>query len=487
MGGRWQGRAGSRCTVTVAKEMVGFMHVIRRWKSGWVPELAATAVVISVLALIWTQPTPAGAQAGVDWPRLVLTPFVTGLENPVHLTHAGDGSGKVFVVEQRGRIRIVRDGVLEAEPFLDIEDRVSCCGERGLLSVAFPPDYASKGHFYVNYTDVSGATVVARFSITQEPDVADAASEQVVITIPQPYANHNGGQLAFGPEDGYLYVGMGDGGSAGDPQNNAQNPRSLLGKMLRIDVESDDRPYAIPPSNPFAQGSEYLPEIWALGLRNPWRFSFDSATGDLYIGDVGQGQHEEIDFQIASSGGGENYGWRIMEGAHCYDSPTCDTAGLVLPAVEYEHSQGCSVTGGFVYRGASHLRMQGVYFYGDYCSGRIWGLKRAGQEWYGAELANTGYRIVSFGEDENSNAYMLDYEGGIYLLGDAVHATPTPTQTAAPTATQTAAPTATLTATPMATLTATSTQTATPSRSPTRPTEQALFLPIILKPWSDSQ
>ncbi len=419
-------------------------------------------------ASLSVQPAPAGGQGGVEWPEVVLTPFLSGLDTPVQLTHAGDGSGRLFVVEQRGRVLVVREGVLEPEPFLDIRERVSCCGERGLLSVAFPPGYAEKGHFYVNYTDLSGGTVVARFSVSEDPDAADASSEEIVITIPQPYANHNGGQLAFAPGDGYLYIGMGDGGSAGDPQNYAQNPRSLLGKLLRIDVESAERPYGIPPNNPFAQSADHLPEIWALGLRNPWRFSFDRGTGDLYIGDVGQGQYEEVDYQAASSDGGENYGWRIMEGAHCYDSPTCDRAGLLLPVAEYDHSRGCSVTGGVVYRGLTYPRMQGVYYYGDYCSGRIWGLKRAGQEWESTELTKTSYRIVSFGEDESGDVYVVDYEGGIYGLADTMQATPTPLSSATPTAT----------------LAATATPTVAPTSTPTLPARKVVFLPIILKQWS---
>ena len=224
------------------------------------------------------------------------------------------------MVEQGGRIRIIRNGVLEATPFLDITGRVSCCSERGLLSVAFPPGYAAKGHFYVNYTNKAGNTVVARYRLTTNPDVADPGSEQVVLTVPQPYANHNGGQLAFGPNDGYLYIGMGDGGSGGDPENRAQNPAELLGKLLRINVETGNpNTYTIPASNPFTQTAGYRPEIWALGLRNPWRFAFDRLTHDLYIADVGQDAYEEVDFQPAASTGGENYGWRIMEGLHCYN------------------------------------------------------------------------------------------------------------------------------------------------------------------------
>ena len=418
-----------------------------------------------------TQAAPVYGQGGREWPELVLNAFVTGLDSPVYLTHAGDGSGRLFVVEQRGLVRIVREGLLEAQPFLDIRDRVSCCGERGLLSVAFPADYEIKGDFYVNYTDLSGDTVVSRFSVTEDANVADAGSEELLLTVPQPYANHNGGQLAFGPQDGYLYIGMGDGGSAGDPQNYAQNPASLLGKMLRIDVESDQRPYAIPADNPFVQEPEYRPEIWALGLRNPWRFSFDRASGDLYIGDVGQGQYEEIDFQATSSGGGENYGWRIMEGAHCYESPGCETEGLVLPVTEYDHSQGCSVTGGFVYRGGKYPRMQGLYLFGDYCSGRVWGLSFDDGSWDSAVLVKTAHRIVSLGEDEAGNVYLIDYEGDIFLVSDSVQVTPTATTT----------PTATVTPTAMLAATETPFPTAVPSETAQVPSIP--FLPIILKQW----
>jgi glucose/arabinose dehydrogenase len=358
------------------------------------------------------------------WPRIALMPLVSGVSQPVHVTHAGDGSGRIFVVEQGGRIRIIRNGVLEATPFLNITGRVSCCGERGLLSVAFPPGYAAKGHFYINYTDKAGNTVVARYRLTTNPDVADPGSEQIVLTVPQPYANHNGGQLAFGPNDGYLYIGMGDGGSGGDPENRAQNPAELLGKLLRINVEAGNpNTYTIPASNPFTQTAGYRPEIWALGLRNPWRFAFDRLTHDLYIADVGQDAYEEVDFQPAASTGGENYGWRIMEGLHCYNAATCNTGGLTLPVAEYEHgtndSVGCSITGGMVYRESRFPHMQGVYFYGDYCHGKIWGLRRAGAVWETALLQTIGFNITTFGEDEAGDLYVADYGGGvIYRIVD---------------------------------------------------------------------
>jgi glucose/arabinose dehydrogenase len=355
-----------------------------------------------------------------SWPTLALTPVVSGLSAPVHITHAGDGSGRLFVVEQAGRIRIVKNGALEPTPFLDITGRVSCCAMHGLLSVAFPSGYAQKGHFYVNYTDLAGNTVIARFALTADPDVADAASEQVVLPVGQPYPNHNGGQLAFGPNDGYLYIGMGDGGSGGDPENRAQNPAELLGKLLRIDVETGNPvTYTLPATNPFIGTPSYRGEIWALGLRNPWRFAFDRLTGDLYIGDVGQNLYEEIDFQAASSAGGENYGWRIMEGFHCYNAATCQTAGLTLPVVEYDHSQGCSITGGGVYRGAQYGRMQGLYLYADFCSGRIWGLRRQGNTWQNRLLFDAPFSITTFGEDEAGESYVADYSGGVvYRIAD---------------------------------------------------------------------
>lgn len=355
------------------------------------------------------------AQTFTTWPDIVLTKYAGGLSQPTHITHAGDGSGRLFVVEQAGNIKIIKEGIVQSTPFLDITSKVTCCGERGLLSVAFPPDYRSKGYFYVDYTDLSGDTVVARYR-TINPDMADPETEEVLLKVDQPFSNHNGGQLAFGP-DGYLYIGMGDGGSGGDPFNNAQNPSSLLGKILRIDVESGTSPYSIPPDNPFVGTPGYRAEIWAIGLRNPWRFSFDRETNDLFIADVGQNLYEEIDYQPASSGGGENYGWRIMEGLHCYNPNPCDRTGLVLPVAEYDHSQGCSVTGGMVYRGRDFPGMQGIYLYGDFCSGRVWGLKKEGGSWRNKPLLDTPYQISTFGEDEEGELYLSDYSiGAIYRV-----------------------------------------------------------------------
>ncbi len=353
------------------------------------------------------------ATAAADEIRLV--EVAGGLDDPVHLTHAGDGSGRMFVVEQAGRVRVLRDGVVAAAPFLDISGIVRSGGERGLLSVAFHPAYARNGFFYLNYTDRDGDTVVARYSVSADAERGDPASAAPLISIGQPYGNHNGGQVAFGP-DGYLYIGMGDGGWAGDPRNRSQNPRSLLGKMLRLDVDSAE-PYAIPPDNPFAASDDAAPEIWALGLRNPWRFRFDRLTGDLYIGDVGQNKWEEIDFQPAEQRGGLNYGWRIMEGTHCFNPATgCGRQGLTEPVHEYSQSQGCSVTGGHVYRGPALAELAGTYVFADYCAGTIWGLFReAGGGWSRTTLLESGFAISSFGEDEAGGLYVLDYSGGRVL------------------------------------------------------------------------
>lgn len=355
-------------------------------------------------------------QAGMVWPEITLKLVHSGLKQPTHITHAGDNSKRLFVTEQGGRILLIRNNAVRQKPFLDISDRVSCCGERGLLSMAFPPGYKEKKYFYVNYTDRSGDTVVARFRVKQDADVADPRSEEIILNIKQPYANHNGGQLAFGP-DGYLYIGMGDGGSAGDPQGYAQNPSSLLGKLLRIDVGPGKKPYAIPPDNPFIGNKMYRPEIWATGLRNPWRFSFDRKSGNLYIADVGQNKYEEIHFEPKGSKGGKNYGWNIMEGLHCFKTENCSRNGLSLPVAVYDHDSGCSITGGMVYRGIMFPQLQGIYFYGDFCSGRVWGLKQSGEEWMNKELKNSGLSISTFGEDEEGEIHIADYgKGNIYRI-----------------------------------------------------------------------
>lgn len=360
--------------------------------------------------------------APTSWPQVSLSRVAGGFVLPVHVTHAGDGSGRIFVVEQAGRIRILDNVAVLPTSFLDLASinppRLIAGGEQGLLSVAFPPGFAAKGYFYVNYTRApDGATVVARYRVSAgDANVADPASEEVILTIPQPFANHNGGQLAFGP-DNNLYIGMGDGGSGGDPLNNGQSPGTLLGKLLRIDVESGVQPYRVPPDNPFLLSAGYLPEIWALGLRNPWRFSFDRGTGDLYIGDVGQGTFEEIDFQAAGDPVGRNYGWNIMEGDSCYPPGTvgCNRTGLALPVFVYDHSLGCSVTGGHVYRGSAFPSLQGVYLFGDLCSGRIWGIRKIGAARDNAVLATTTLTITTFGEDESGNVYVVNYANGDLL------------------------------------------------------------------------
>lgn len=367
--------------------------------------------------------TPSPAPPALDAVRLALRPAVADLDQPLFVTHAGDGSGRLFVVEKPGLIRVVRDGLLLDAPFLDIRDRVGSRGsEQGLLGLAFAPNYAGDGHFFVDYTDLNGDTVVARFSVTADPNVADPGSEFVVLKIAQPAANHNGGMLAFGP-DGKLYIGAGDGGGQGDRYRNGQNPQALLGKLLRLDVTSKpDRPYTIPADNPWVtaqwNGRAVRPEIWALGLRNPWRFSFDRATGDLWIGDVGQNQYEEVDRVPAGSGGGLNFGWPIMEGAHCYpESSKCDRTGLALPVMEYTHgANGCSITGGYVYRGRQFPALAGVYLYADYCSGKIWGLVRDGADWRSRELLSSGRNISSFGEDEAGELYVADLNGAVYQV-----------------------------------------------------------------------
>lgn len=353
--------------------------------------------------------------------------IATGLQAPVDITHAGDGSGRLFIVEQPGRIRVIKQGALLSRPFLDITSLVLYGGERGLLGLAFHPNYAQNGYFYVNYTrQTDGATVVARYRVsTDDPDVADPASVITLLVIAQPYANHNGGCLKFGP-DGYLYIGMGDGGSGGDPQNYAQNKESLLGKLLRIDVDGGS-PYAIPADNPFVNqpGAD---EIWALGLRNPWRFSFDRLSGDLYIADVGQNAWEEVNFQPANAAGGINYGWRCREGTHPYNSsPPCNDpnflATLTDPFTEYSHSEGYSVTGGFVYRGTRYPNLYGTYFFADYVNGKIWSIKKlsdAPLTWSSCTLElDADFNISSFGEGEDGELYVANYnQGKIHHLVD---------------------------------------------------------------------
>ncbi len=343
--------------------------------------------------------------------------IATGFTRPTHITHAGDGSGRLFVVEQAGQVWILRSGQRLMTPFLDLRDQVGSRGnEQGLLSIAFHPQFAVNRRFFVNYTDTSGDTIVAEYQVGTNPDRADPASARELLRIDQPAANHNGGLLLFGP-DGYLYIGVGDGGGAGDPLNAGQRLDTLLGKLLRIDVDGS-QPYAIPPDNPFVNRADALPEIWAYGLRNPWRFAFDPVAGLLFIADVGQNAWEEVNVAPVTAAG-LNYGWRLMEGAQCYRPTTCDPTGLVLPVAVYGHnstSGGCSVTGGEVYRGAHQPALAGVYFYADFCTGNLWALWANGDDWRHALVARLNIQTTSFGIDEAGEIYLLDRAGDVYRL-----------------------------------------------------------------------
>lgn len=352
----------------------------------------------------------AGA-AAPGTPALRFTPVATGLSQITTLTPAGDGSGRLFVTEQDGQIRFLKGGQLQPGTFLDLRRLTRAGGERGLLGLAFDPKYKQNGRLYVHYTDLNGDTVLARY--TARGDRADPASARVLLQVKQPYANHNGGQLAFGP-DGFLYLGLGDGGSGGDPQNNGQNLNTLLGKLLRLDVRGDTLKAA--PNNPFAGRQGARPEIWAYGLRNPWRFSFDRQTGDLWIADVGQNKIEEVNRQPAASRGGENYGWRLKEGRACFDPETnCDQAGLVDPVVQYDHSEGQSVTGGYMYRGAAIPALKGQYLYADFVTGRLWGARQNGGRWQATPLGQV-QNPSAFGEDERGELYVAEYGGRVLKI-----------------------------------------------------------------------
>jgi glucose/arabinose dehydrogenase len=357
------------------------------------------------------------------------TPLTTirvasGLSRPLFAGSPPGDYKRIFIVEENsGKIKIWKAGEVLATPFLDIRTKISNSGERGLLGLAFHPNYANNGTFFVFYTRAGdNADVLARYQVTADPNVADPNSETVLFAISDPYENHNGGMLAFSPHDGYLYIGTGDGGSGNDPGNRAQDGSQMLGKMLRIDVDNGN-PYSSPPSNPFFGPGDPLDEIWAIGMRNPWRWSFDRLTGDLYIADVGQDAREEIDFQSVNSTGGENYGWRCMEGLRCtgLSGCTCNDASLTLPIHDYTHSDGCSVIGGYVYRGNAIPDLQGTYFFADYCSNHIWSFRYDGTTMTeftdrSAELAPGGglniTSIVSFGEDAFGEMYICDSSGG---------------------------------------------------------------------------
>lgn len=382
-----------------------------------------SALAAFQLAVMWlAAPGPAGAEL----PPLTLEPVASGLDSPVAVTHAGDE--RLFVTLQDGRVVILDgDRRLLAEPFLDIRGRVLDGGERGLLSIAFHPAYAVNGRFFAAYTDNSGTVVIARFSVSGDPDRALPDSERVLLRVPKPFANHNGGQLQFGP-DGYLYFGSGDGGSANDPQCNAQDGTSLLGKLLRLDADANAAAppfHGIPADNPFRGAGPPRDEIWALGLRNPWRFSFDRLTGDLFIGDVGQGAREEIDRQPAGSAGGENYGWKMMEGNVCLGSsagcespiPGCGAPAYVPPILEYDQGGGrCAVIGGYVYRGLRIPGLYGRYLYGDLCAGTLWAAREVGGVWQSEVLPFSTPGLTTFGEDFSGEVYLAAGDS-VYRLG----------------------------------------------------------------------
>jgi glucose/arabinose dehydrogenase len=345
-----------------------------------------------------------------------------GFDNPLYVTNAGDSSGRLFVLEQTGFILVIEaDGKVLEHPFLTIDHllprRVYQGGytEQGLLGLTFHPDFENNGQFFVSYINNSGDTVIARYTVdAEDPNRADVQSAEEIFTLDQPFDDHNGGQIVFG-DDGYLYIGLGDGGGSGDPNANGQNTQNLFGTILRIDV--DTNPYSVPDSNPFVNDPDYEPEIWVFGLRNPWRFSFDSANGDLYIGDVGQEAWEEIDYMPADEAAGTNFGWDVFEATHPYDIDTELASEPTAPIFEYSHDIGCSVTGGYVYRGETLPELDGVYFYADYCNGNIWAAYRdATGEWTNMEFMTSDFVISSFGVDEAGELYLVDYKGTIYRL-----------------------------------------------------------------------
>jgi glucose/arabinose dehydrogenase len=352
------------------------------------------------------------------FPNIDLKLVAGELTEPLGLFHAGDGSGRIFIVEQPGTVRILKNGKVLKKPFLDIRDRVTSGGEKGLLGLAFHPNFLKNRRFFVNYTSPTGSlhTVISEFKSGDNPEEADPKSERILLTISQPYANHKGGNIVFGP-DGYLYIGMGDGGSGNDPHGNGQNLSTLLGKMLRIDVNTQEKKkaYGVPRDNPFISQKNAAWEIWAYGLRNPWRFSFDPVTGLLYAGDVGQNAREEIDVIRR----GKNYGWNIMEGTICTPgvNPSCNKSGLELPIYDYPRTEGIAVIGGYVYRGRSIPDLCGAYVYGDYGNGRIWALRYNGESVTDhAVLIESRRSISSFGEDEQHELYVVDHGGEVLKI-----------------------------------------------------------------------
>jgi glucose/arabinose dehydrogenase len=382
--------------------------------------LAARILLIAAFALLATGPIsiPVSAQKSSFDPSaytLKTETVVDGLDAPLDLVDANDGTGRMFIVEKGGRVLILKDGQVQPEPFLDISDQVSSSSEQGLLSIALHPDFKTNGTFFIDYTDVDGNSQIERWTVSKDnPDVADPSSARTILAVDQPYANHNGGLLMFGP-DGYLHIGFGDGGSQGDPSGNGQNLGVLLAKILRIDVDHTeaDLPYAIPKDNPFVGQKGARGEIWAYGLRNPWRFSFDRETDDLYLADVGGGQYEEVDFAPAGKGG-LNFGWVTMEGPECYQGADCDQTGLTMPFFSYTHDFGCSITGGYVYRGKAIKNLVGGYLAADYCSGLVWAVNPETGE--ATEPMQSDASVSSFAEDAAGELYLIDLNGAIYKI-----------------------------------------------------------------------
>lgn len=400
----------------------------------WLRLLVVVAAALVGVGLLGAATLYAAPRAA-SWPLIRLKLIGSGFSGPVGVVSPRDGTNRLFVVERSGMIHIIQNGVRLPTPFLDITGQVSLCGECGLLGLAFPVDFAENGYFFINYTSKNdlvgpdtgdedpstiGDTVIARYHLGSNANDADENSETQILVINQPDTNHNGGQIVFGP-DGLLYIGMGDGGGGGDTFQNGQDPQSLLGKILRIEVSATGT-YTIPDSNPFVDIPAYRDEIWATGLRNPWRFGFDPLTGDLYIADVGQSAYEEINVVAAEdvAAGGMNFGWPIMEGDECYppdNGGTCNRTGLTRPVATYTHSDGCSVTGGYVY--ASRLPNQPrIYLYADYCQGKVWGLQPEGNGWASEQIEQFPFMVTSFGDDEEGNVYVVSDAGDISQIVD---------------------------------------------------------------------
>jgi glucose/arabinose dehydrogenase len=398
----------------------------------WMMVIIGVELVAVVSLLLWAVFTPADEQdkattfvAKTLAPAKVTPVLVAkGLGVPTAITSNGDSTdNRLFVAERHGLVHVLQKGEVSPIPLLDITAKVKDEGEMGLLGMAFHPRYATNGFLYVNYVDRAQTTVIARYHVAAN-GVADPASEKILLTVKQPYANHNGGQLAFGP-DGYLYIGLGDGGSAGDPENRAQDKNTLLGKILRIDIDHGD-PYAIPADNPFVKQAGAKPEIWAFGLRNPWRFSFDEPKGDLYIGDVGQNTYEEIDLLPAGSPGGANFGWRCYEGTHSFAAAGCGSASqYTAPIIEYAHDeQRCSVVGGAVYRGTLYPALRGTYFYADTCGGQLYMAAKVSSEWTVTLAAHTTASPTTFGTDSKGELYMGEMkDGAVYHITDTANRT----------------------------------------------------------------